>query len=76
MSNEPYEEKTMRIHLDESLCSGHGRCYTLSPELFEADAEGFPVQRGQDVDVPEGMESTARRAMDNWPEGAIRDTSA
>jgi ferredoxin len=43
----------------------------LSPELFEADDDGFPVQRGQDVDVPADLEGAARRAIDNCPEGAI-----
>ncbi len=61
----------MRIHVATDLCSGHGRCYTLSPELFEADDDGFPVQRGQDVDVPADLEGAARRAIDNCPEGAI-----
>ena len=62
---------TMRIHIDENLCSGHGRCYTLEPSVFQSDEDGFPVQRGADVDVPEGLEDAARRGVANCPEGAI-----
>ena len=31
----------MRIKVDAQLCSGQGRCYTVSPELFQSDDEGF-----------------------------------
>ena len=62
----------MRIHVDENLCSGHGRCYTLEPALFEADDDGYPLQRGKDVDIRDGDEDAARRAVANCPEGAIK----
>ncbi|MFN2540347.1 MAG: ferredoxin, partial [Mycobacteriales bacterium] len=29
--------------IDSDRCSGHGRCYTLAPELVQPDDEGFPV---------------------------------
>ena len=32
----------MKIRIDEELCSGHGRCYSLAPEVFSArDDDGF-----------------------------------
>ena len=31
----------MKIHIDEELCSGHGRCYSLSPDLVQANDEGY-----------------------------------
>lgn len=62
---------TLRVRIDESLCSGHGRCYTLEPALFQPDEDGFPLQRGTQFDVPEGSEEAARRAVANCPEGAI-----
>jgi ferredoxin len=49
----------MRLTVDDHLCSGQGRCYTLVPELFTSDDEGFCEQRGQVIDVPEGMEERA-----------------
>ena len=41
----------MKIHISEDLCSGHGRCYTLSPKIVQADDDGFPQQRGRDIDI-------------------------
>jgi ferredoxin len=60
----------MKIHIDEQLCSGHGRCYSLSPELVQANDEGYPVQLGQDINAGHDEEG-ARRAVANCPEGAI-----
>lgn len=61
----------MRIHIDEKLCSGHGRCYTLEPTVFQADDDGYPLQRGHDVEVAAADEASARRGVANCPEGAI-----
>ena len=46
----------MRIAVDAELCSGQGRCYTVSPELFTSDDEGFVAQRGTEFEVPPGQE--------------------
>ncbi|HET9078411.1 MAG TPA: ferredoxin [Acidimicrobiales bacterium] len=62
----------MKLTIDEALCAGHGRCYTLSPALVQADDEGFPVQRGRPVDVPPELEDDARKIVANCPEGAIK----
>ncbi len=61
----------MKLHIDASLCAGHGRCYTLEPELVQADDEGFPVQLGKHIEVPEGSEAAAQKVVANCPEGAI-----
>ncbi len=59
----------MRLILDTEACTGHGRCYTLSPDLFDADERGHCVLL---VDqVPEGREDAARTGADNCPERAI-----
>ncbi len=60
----------MRIVLDSEKCQGHGRCYGLATDLFEADDEGFAVLLVTG-DVPEGREDAARLAADNCPEFAI-----
>ena len=60
----------MRIHLDNSKCEGHGRCYSLAPDLFEADDEGYAVMRVEG-DVPEALEKDARLAVANCPEYAV-----
>lgn len=61
----------MKLTVDAHLCSGQGRCYTLVPELFTADDEGFCEQRGQVIDVPAGLEERGQLGMDACPEGAI-----
>src|ERR1700677_3456214 len=32
-----------RVSIDSSLCQGHGRCYSVVPELFGFDGEGYGV---------------------------------
>lgn len=61
----------MRITVSNELCSGQGRCYSVSPEVFDADDEGFCAQRGTTFDVAEGLESQARLGVQSCPEGAI-----
>lgn len=62
----------MKIHIDQDLCSGHGRCYTLSPQIVQADDDGFPVQQGQDIDIRPEDHDDARKIVANCPEGAIK----
>ena len=61
----------MRIKLDSNTCQGHGRCYSLAPDLFDSDDEGYAVLKVVDGVVPEGQEEQARLAADNCPEYAI-----
>jgi ferredoxin len=60
----------MRIRLDSEKCQGHGRCYALSPDLFDSDDEGYAVLK-LDGEVPPALEHAARLAADNCPEFAI-----
>jgi ferredoxin len=59
----------VRIVLDSELCTGHGRCYTLAPELFDSDDEGHSVLLA--VEVAEGLEAQAWLAVQNCPERCI-----
>ena len=59
----------MRVRVDREACTGHGRCYSLSPEMFSADDEGHCVL--VHVEVPAGLEEPARRGARNCPEQAI-----
>jgi ferredoxin len=61
----------MRVAVSRELCSGQGRCYVVSPELFTSDDEGFNAERGTEFEVPSGQEAQARLAADTCPEGAI-----
>jgi ferredoxin len=60
----------MKVRLDRERCTGHGRCYALSPELFEPDDEGNGVLLNHD-ELPPELEAAARRAALNCPERAI-----
>jgi ferredoxin len=59
----------MRVRLDTELCQGHGRCYTLAPELFDSDDLGHCVLLVDEV--PAGLEDQARTGVDNCPEHAL-----
>jgi ferredoxin len=61
----------MKIRYDRDACQGHGRCYTLAPDLFDADDEGYAVLRIDGDEVPAGQEDAAALAADNCPEFAI-----
>jgi ferredoxin len=60
----------VRIVFDREACTGHGRCYALAPEVFDADDDGYCVPRF--VDVPDGLEEAATIGAANCPEEAIR----
>ena len=60
----------MRVILDTSKCQGHGRCYSLAPELFDTDDEGYAVLKVSG-ELPAEREDDARIAADNCPEYAI-----
>ena len=59
----------MNVRVDRDACVGHGRCYTLCPEVYGEDEEGYCVVL--QADVPEALQAAARRAADNCPELAI-----
>ena len=61
----------MKIRLDEDLCVGHGRCYALAPDVFDADDVGHCVLRFADEDVPVTLVDSARQAVANCPEDAL-----
>jgi ferredoxin len=61
----------MRVAVSKELCTGQGRCYVVSPDLFTSDDDGFNAQRGTEFEVPSGLEKQARLAVDTCPEGAI-----
>jgi len=60
----------MRVRVDQERCQGHGRCYSLAPDLFESDDLGNGVEIGGGV-VPAGREEHARLAAMNCPEAAV-----
>jgi ferredoxin len=61
----------VKIKVDGDLCQGHGRCYTLAPDLLSYDDEGFVTIKGSSMEVPAGQEAAAEDATNSCPEGAI-----
>ena len=59
----------MKVRIDADRCTGHGRCYSLSPDVFEADEQGHGVVRFEVV--PPELEAAAHSAVNNCPEQAI-----
>ena len=60
----------MRVAIDGELCTGHGRCYALAPEVFDCDDRGLGLVR-MTGEIPPELEKTARQAVANCPEQAI-----
>jgi ferredoxin len=61
----------MRVVLDAPACVGHGRCYALAPEVYDADDEGHCVLLFPDGPVPAEHEAKARLGAANCPEQAL-----
>ena len=55
-----------------TACMGHGRCYSLAPQLLESDDEGFVTIRGGDpIEIPDDQRELAVELVGTCPESAI-----
>jgi ferredoxin len=61
------------ISIDEDRCVGHGRCYSLAPDVFDADDLGHAIVRVGDVSGE--LAQQAVTGAQNCPEEAITITS-
>ncbi|MGW5105912.1 ferredoxin [Nocardia sp. NPDC004123] len=61
----------MKYRVDQELCAGHGRCWTVATTVYEADDNGFASPVGELITVAAGLEDIARRGARSCPEGAI-----
>ena len=59
----------MRIVVDPEACTGHGRCWALAAEVYDADDDGYCATREREV--PPELEAAARRGAAACPERAI-----
>jgi ferredoxin len=59
----------VRVEIDKEVCTGHGRCYSLAPGVFEPDdaGHGFVIS----TDLPEELRAQALIGVQNCPERAI-----
>jgi len=62
----------VKVVIDEELCHGHGRCYMLAPEVFDADDRGHGLVLV--YAPPVELQEKARLAAANCPEHAISVT--
>lgn len=62
-------EQDLRFTIDTDLCVGHGRCYTLAPQWFDADDIGYGA--ASDLVVGEEQRAAADDVAAACPEGAI-----
>ncbi len=58
-----------RVAVDADRCVGHGRCYTLAPDVFDADEVGHCIVRVANVSGK--LAEQAVSAEQNCPEQAI-----
>lgn len=58
-----------RVWVDAGRCTGHGRCYTLAPDVFDSDEVGHCAVLVDDVSGK--LEAQAEAGEQNCPEGAI-----
>ena len=58
-----------RLRVNPILCSGHGLCAELLPELITLDEWGFPIL--SDEPVLDGLRKLARRAVTDCPALAL-----
>lgn len=55
-----------------TACQGHGRCYTLAPQLLSSDDEGYvTISGGDPIHVPADLHDLARDVEGTCPENAI-----
>lgn len=70
MTTTPGKQATgLKFRIDNDLCAGHGRCYALDPEHFEADDVGYAqvLDKVEPADKRGAMEDIVMAC----PEGAI-----
>lgn len=60
----------MKINYNRELCCGHNRCYSLAPEIWDVDDEGYAILK-LTGDIPDNLQEKAQLAADNCPEFAI-----
>ncbi|HEV3354696.1 MAG TPA: ferredoxin [Acidimicrobiales bacterium] len=62
-------DRPMKVMIETDRCTGHGRCYSLAPDLFDSDDEGHGLVNVDEL--PAERERQAQICIANCPEGAI-----
>ncbi len=59
----------MRVSVDADVCTGHGRCYVLAPDVYAPDDFGHCIVLR--AEVGDDLAAQARDGAANCPERAI-----
>ena len=62
----------MKLMIDSKVCTGHGRCYQLAPDLIGCDDEGYGTPSGEPIAYPADQRELAEEIVGSCPEQAIR----
>jgi ferredoxin len=57
------------LRVNPIMCTGHGLCAELLPEMITLDPWGYPIIAGRPV--PDGLDELARRAVADCPTLAL-----
>jgi len=61
----------VKLLIDPKVCTGHGRCYNLAPDVLAYDDEGYVTPRGEPIEFPTGRRDVAEEIVGSCPEQAI-----
>jgi ferredoxin len=61
----------VKLLIDANVCTGHGRCYNLAPDLLGYDEEGYVTPRGEPIEFLAGQRDVAEEVVGSCPEQAI-----
>jgi ferredoxin len=60
---------SQHLVVDRKACAGHGLCYSVAPDVIDADEQGDPVITADPV--PDDQLEFAENAVDACPERAL-----
>lgn len=61
----------MKLQIDPRVCTGHGRCYQLAPDVIGCDDEGYATPSGEPIEFGAGQRDLAEEIVGSCPERAI-----
>lgn len=61
--------RPLRVRINKPKCAGNARCAAVAPQLFPLNDEGYIAV--DEIEVPPGMEESARRGAKACPERII-----
>lgn len=63
----------MKVNVDYNRCEGHGVCVAQAPDVFELDDDGNLNYHFDGREVPSGIETAVRSAVDACPVAALSE---